>query len=106
MSDLTTHLTENQTRLADDLRAVADDAEALLRQAVRDTGKGYDDARSRLEGSLKAARTELAGIEQSVIDSARHAGQATDAFVHRNPWPSIGAGACVGVLLGMLIARR
>lgn len=106
MTDLTAHLNENQTRLAEDLRSVADDAEALLRHAAKDAGKSYDDARSRLERSLKTARTELEGIEQSIADSARQAGKATDAFVHRNPWPSIGAGACVGVLLGMLIARR
>jgi ElaB/YqjD/DUF883 family membrane-anchored ribosome-binding protein len=32
--------------------------------------------------------------------------RATDDYVHENPWSSIGAAAGVGLLVGMLIARR
>jgi ElaB/YqjD/DUF883 family membrane-anchored ribosome-binding protein len=106
MNDATQTLKDNQTRLNRDVRAVVDDAEALLRHAVRDAGEGYDDARSRLERSLKAARTELEGVEHAVLDNARRAKQATDEYVHQHPWQSMGIGAGVGLLLGMLISRR
>jgi ElaB/YqjD/DUF883 family membrane-anchored ribosome-binding protein len=106
MNDATQALKDNQTRLNRDVRAVVDDAEALLRHAVRDAGEGYDDARSRLERSLRNARTELEGVEHALLDNARKAKQATDEYVHQHPWQSVGIGAGVGLLLGMLISRR
>jgi ElaB/YqjD/DUF883 family membrane-anchored ribosome-binding protein len=106
MNDATQTLKDSQTRLSRDVRAVVDDAEALLRHAVRDAGEGYDDARSRLERSLKTARSELECVEHAVLDNARRAKQATDQYVHQHPWQSMGIGAGVGLLLGMLISRR
>lgn len=106
MDDATQTLKDSQSRLRRDVRAVVDDAEALLRHAVSDAGEGYDDARGRLERSLKTARTELESIEQAVLDNARRAKEATNEYVHQHPWQSMGIGAGVGLLLGMLISRK
>ena len=106
MSDAVSPLHESQARLNRDVRAVVDDAEALLRHVVRDAGEGYDDARSRLERSLKSARVQIETMEHAVVERARKAGRATDEYVHQHPWQSIGIGAGVGLLLGMLITRR
>jgi ElaB/YqjD/DUF883 family membrane-anchored ribosome-binding protein len=95
-----------QKRLAEDFKAVVKDAEELLRHAATDAGDGYDEARARLERSLKAARAELESVEKAVMESTRRAARATDGYVHEHPWESIGIGAGVGLLLGMLIARR
>ncbi|HXE50946.1 MAG TPA: DUF883 family protein [Ramlibacter sp.] len=95
-----------QKRLAEDFKAVVKDAEELLRHAATDAGDGYDEARARLERSLKAARAELESMEKAVMESTRRAARATDGYVHEHPWESIGIGAGVGLLLGMLIARR
>jgi ElaB/YqjD/DUF883 family membrane-anchored ribosome-binding protein len=99
-------LKQDQQRLAQDFKTVLDDAEELLRHAARDAGEGYNEARYRLERSLKAAKGELQSLEQAVVDGARRAGEATDGYVHKHPWESIGIAAGVGLLLGMLIARR
>jgi ElaB/YqjD/DUF883 family membrane-anchored ribosome-binding protein len=99
-------LKDDQKRLAEDFKAVVNDAEELLRHATRDAGQGYDDARVRLEQSLKTARAELDSLERTVLDGARQAGRATDGYVRNHPWESIGMGAGIGLLLGMLIARR
>lgn len=106
MDDATRSLKEGQKRLADDFKAVVNDAEELLRHAARDAGEGYNQARERLEQSLKTARAELNTLEKAMLDNARRAGQATDGYVRNHPWESIGIGAGVGLLLGMLIARR
>ena len=45
-------------------------------------------------------------LEKAVLDSTRRAAHATDVYVHNHPWESIGIGASVGLLLGMLITRR
>jgi len=106
MNDITSNLHAGQERLARDLRTVVDDAEALLRHAVRDAGQGYADARARLEQSLVSAREELATLEHAVADKLRQAGHATDAYVHEKPWQAIGVGAGVGLLVGLLLGRR
>jgi ElaB/YqjD/DUF883 family membrane-anchored ribosome-binding protein len=106
MNEAAQSIKDNQARLGSDFKMVIDDAEKLLRHVVRDAGEGYDDARNRLERSLKTARAELEGAEHVVLDSARKAKQATDEYVHHHPWQSIGIGASIGVLLGMLISRR
>lgn len=106
MADTSTTLKEGEKRLAKDFKAVVNDAEQLLRHAARDAGQGYEEARERLEESLKVAREELARLEGAVVDGARRAGRATDGYVHQHPWESIGVGAAVGLLLGLLIARR
>jgi len=106
MSDAASTLKDGQRNLAEDFKAVVNDAEQLLRHAARDAGQGYGEARERLEESLKIAREEFAKLEGTVVDNARRAGRATDGYVHRHPWESIGIGAGIGLLLGLLIARR
>lgn len=99
-------LEDGQQRLAKDLRTVVEDAEALLREAVQGAGQGYGDARARLEQSLKSARTELSALEGALADRVYQAGRAADHYVHRHPWESIGVGAGVGLLVGLLLGRR
>lgn len=101
-----TELQENRERLARDMRAVVDDAEQLLRVGAQGTGQAVADARGRLEESLAAAKTAIARVERSAVDRAYAAGRATDEFVHQKPWQAIAAGAAVGALLGVLLARR
>jgi ElaB/YqjD/DUF883 family membrane-anchored ribosome-binding protein len=106
MSDTGHVLRDGQKKLAKDFQAVVDDAEALLKHAAQSTGEGYDEARARLEQALKSARNELKAMEEAVTDGAKRAARATDGFVHEHPWEAIGIGAGIGLLLGMLIARR
>jgi len=106
MDQATQPLSNRENRLADDFRAVVSDAEQLLRHAAKDAGDGYNEARERLESSLRTAREELSALEQAVADSARRAGRATDGYVHRHPWESVAVSAGVGLLLGLLIGRR
>ncbi len=40
------------------------------------------------------------------LEKSKAAAHATDEYVHENPWRSIVAAAGVGVLIGLLIARR
>jgi ElaB/YqjD/DUF883 family membrane-anchored ribosome-binding protein len=107
MTDTSTHnFQKGQERLASDLRAVVDNAEALLRQAVNGAGQGYGDARAKLEDSLEQARRELATLEKALVNGLHE----TDRLVRKHPWESVavgaGIGAGVGLLLGLLIARK
>lgn len=106
MNDASDALNKSRSRLVQDFSTVLEDAQALLRHAAGDAGKGYADARERLENSVKQARERIGSAEEAVLESAREAGRSADGYVRSHPWESIAVGAGVGLLLGMLIARR
>lgn len=96
----------HKERLVADLKAVVQEAEDLLKATASDAGEGAAEMRSRIRASLERAKDNLLEIEEAAVERARAAGRATDNYVHENPWQSMGAAAAVGLLVGMLIARR
>lgn len=93
-------------KLMNDLRGFVADAEELLRATAGETSDSAAEMRSRIQASLARARHSLADMQDAALAKARAAGHAADDYVHDHPWTSIGAAAGVGLLLGMLIARR
>lgn len=106
MNDFTLKLHHGQERMAHELRVLIDDAEGLLRHAVRDVSTEYTQARERLEKTMSAASARLAGADDAVVDGIGELARVTDEFVHRKPWVSIGIIAALGMLAVALIARR
>ena len=99
-------LNNSRSRLIQDFTTVLEDAQALLRHAAGDAGKGYADARQRLEQSIGQVRERIGSAEEAMLASAREAGRSADGYVRSHPWESIAVGAGVGLLLGMVLARR
>ena len=106
MNDTTDSLKKSQARLAQEFNSVLDDAQELLRHAAGEAGQGYAAARARLESSVQAARERVRAAEDMVVDSARQAGRSADGYVRSHPWEAVAVGAGVGLLLGLLLARR
>ena len=44
--------------------------------------------------------------QDAALKRGRQIANDTDAYVHEHPWRAIGIAGAVGVLIGMLIARR
>jgi len=105
MADTSTTQSSKE-RLMSELHSVVADAEALLRATAGQVGEGSSELRAKVQASLDRARRHLHDLQDAAVDKAKAAGRATDHYVHENPWQSIGVAAAVGVLLGMLIARR
>jgi ElaB/YqjD/DUF883 family membrane-anchored ribosome-binding protein len=93
-------------QLLDDLKTVMSDAEALLRATSAQTGEKIQEVRARAEESLRQAKARLSSIEDEAVRRAREVADATDEYVRENPWQSVGIAAGVGLLLGLLLARR
>lgn len=106
MNDASESLKQSRFRLTEDFKTVLDDAQELLRHAAGDAGKGYADARERLESSVKRARERVGSAEDAMLESAREAGRSADGYVREHPWEAIAVGAGAGLLLGILLARR
>ena len=93
-------------KLVSDLKVVISDAEELLRATAGQAGEKIAAARARVEESLGDAKRRLAGVGAAAGDQAKMAARATDEFVHEHPWQAVGVGAALGVIIGMLIARK
>ena len=81
-------------------------AEDMLAQAATSTGEKAAELRGRALQQLKALRERLGDAQDVALKKGKAAAIATDDYVHDNPWRSILAAASVGVVIGLLIARR
>ncbi|GAA5173887.1 DUF883 family protein [Niveibacterium umoris] len=93
-------------KLIADFRLVLSDAEQLVKLTADDASGKLNEVRGRLGDRLATVREELAALEEVAIAKAKEAARATDAYVHENPWQSIGIAAGAGFLIGLLIGRR
>ena len=93
-------------KLVADFKVVVADAESLLRATANDAGEKVTAAREKIQSSLVEAKMQLARAEAAIIDTTKQAARATDQYVHDNPWKAVGISACVGLVIGVLIARR
>jgi len=97
-------------QLAKDVKAVVDDAEALLRSTAEHTGEEVRQLRESLQRRLKEARASLVAAEERVVANVKEAAAVTDRYVRDNPWQAVGIsagiGAGIGFLLGLLVGRK
>jgi len=96
----------SRDKLISDFKTVVSDAEDLLKVTASAAGEQANVARSRVRESLAEAKVKLAAAEEVAIARAKEAAKVTDEFVHDNPWKAIGLAASLGLIFGLLIARR
>lgn len=96
----------NKNQLINDFKVVVTDAEALLKATVNTGGEKVAEIRAKAEESLGIAKARMADAQDAVLARTKEAAKATDAYVHENPWRSVGFAASIGVVIGLLIGRR
>ena len=96
----------SKEKLMAELRTLVGDAEELLKATASQAGEKIAAVRAKAEESMKSARARLATEEAALLARANSAAKATDEFVRANPWKSVGIGAFIGFLLGILATRR
>jgi ElaB/YqjD/DUF883 family membrane-anchored ribosome-binding protein len=104
--DISGQSSEARNRLLNDLKLVVEDAEQILKSAGRQTDESVQSARARFDSSLQTVRTGLSTLEERVAARTRDAAHTTDEYVHGHPWQSIGLGAVVGLICGIMMGRR
>lgn len=96
----------HKDKLSADLRLVIEDAQDVLTVLANQTSQEAQRLRNRMESRLSQARQDLVRLQQQTMEQLRHSCENTDAFVHQHPWAASGVAASVGLILGMLVARR
>lgn len=99
-------MTSSIDTLMSDFGALLTEVETLLQRANNASGATADTLQTEVESKLQAAKQRLLDLEGSTADAAKAVKQATEDYVHQNPWQSIGIAAAVGFLAGVLLSRR
>lgn len=94
---------QNVSREFHDLVA---DIEDLVKQTASLSGEELNLARTRLAELIASAKTSAGDMGSAVAQRARRSAAATNEYVHEQPWKAIGIAATVGLLLGVVLARR
>lgn len=95
---------------ADDLRAelksLADTLEEVLSNSGEKSKEELSKLRGKAEQALRESRHRLGETSDVIAKQTREAAARTDEYVRENPWASVGIGAAIGVVLGVLLTRR
>ncbi|HUL45704.1 MAG TPA: hypothetical protein VLV25_01240 [Steroidobacteraceae bacterium] len=89
----------NGEKLAEELRALVSEAEALLRNSTETVSAA---GREQAEATMADLRKRLTSLERQVKVRARE----VDDYVHDNPWQAVAMAGGVALLLGLIMGRR
>ena len=89
-------------RLVTDLKAVAHDAEDLLKASAGEVSEKAREARARLATALERTKEACGCLQEKAVAGAK----ATDKVIRDHPYQSIGIAFGVGVLIGVLVTRK
>jgi ElaB/YqjD/DUF883 family membrane-anchored ribosome-binding protein len=93
---------ETPQALRHDAHTLADDARALLEATAHVADEKITEARERLNEALERGKLTYARVKDKAIEGAR----AADETIRTHPYHTAGIAFGVGVLLGVVIARR
>jgi len=88
------------------LRDVVSEVEAMLRNQGDELSDKSKDARARLEQTLNSAKAKLGEWHEDLDENVEHAKRATEDYVNKHPWQSLTIAGFVGLVIGLLVARR
>ncbi len=89
-----------------DLKTLMRDAQVLFEEAATTGGAKAEELRAQGMRLLDTALEHAQTLQTAALAKGRKIANDTDAYVHEHPWRAIGAAGVLGVLIGMLIARR
>jgi hypothetical protein len=89
-----------------ELKSLVRDAQALFDEASSVSGTKAEELRARGMDMLDSAMHSVHELQSAVTAAGRKVAHDTDHYVHQHPWQAIGIAGAVGVVVGLLIARR
>ena len=89
-----------------DFRNLVSDGEAFVRSTADCRATRSSRRARQFRGRLAEAKARVGEASRVAVAKGRAAAEATDEYVHHNPWPAIGVAAGVGFVLGALLIRR
>lgn len=95
-----------ETRLDDDLALLTETLEEVLKSSGDPADQKYIELKAKAEKSLNQVKARISDASDTYYVRARQAVSRADEYVHDKPWQGIGVGATLGLVIGLLLARR
>ncbi len=95
-----------RTTLSEELENFLADLDSLLRATGDTTSDELKEMRDRLYTRIEEVKDSITEYGDDLSLQAQKSAKSIDREVHKEPWKAIGIGAAVGLLLGMVVARR
>jgi ElaB/YqjD/DUF883 family membrane-anchored ribosome-binding protein len=99
-------LASNVKTVRNDMSTLLRDAQDLFREATSATGEKADELRKKGISLLETATIKGQELQAAAIETGKEMVETADDFVQENPWKSVAIAAGVGLLVGVLIARK
>ncbi len=96
-------LQQSKDKLLTDLKAVVDDAQALLKEAVDTSSQGMSAVPAYLEERLNAVKSNFERAKSTIEAKAKQATAVTNVYVQENPWKSLGIATAASVFVSILL---
>ena len=96
-------LQQSKDKLLADLKAVVDDAQALLKEAVDTSAEGISAVPAYLEDRMNAVKSNFERVKSAIESKAKNATAVTNVYVQENPWKSMGIATAASVLVTILL---
>ena len=106
MSETADELAKTKDDLVREFRTLINEGEELMRQTSNLSGDALAMARERFRARLADARLRVNDLSDVTRERGREYARAADDYVRESPWVSVGAAAGLGLLVGLIIARR
>ncbi|MFZ1874148.1 MAG: DUF883 family protein [Chania sp.] len=88
-----------------DLALLADTLDEVLRDSASKTKEELSELHNKAKGVLRDARARF-NDSSSLTQHARNVADHANSYVRDKPWQGVGIGATVGIVIGLLLARR
>ena len=90
----------------DEWHKLVADVEDLVKKVAHVDDEEIAEIRSKVEDTLARAKTTATEGVAAARVRAEEASDATDEYVHENPWAAVGIAAAVGIIIGFIAGRR
>lgn len=102
----TVYSAQARERVLADLQTLTRDAEELVKATTGDVSAKATEARARLNAALERARATCVHLQEQTVATAKAAAKKADAVIREHPYESLGVAFGVGLLIGVLVARK
>ena len=106
----TANLEVSKKQLIEEFHSVVAETESLVKALAAAGSESAGGLLASVEQNLAVAKKRFCALEQAAMESTKAAAKATDAYVHENPWQTIGIaaglGGAIGVMIGLALNRR
>jgi len=104
--DINDRVSDIKTATSSEIKSLIADVEDLVAKIADLNDADVINVRSKVQHAIASAKESIADSADSLREQAQRVAGTADDFVHDSPWQAVGIAALVGVLIGLVAARR